>query len=415
MTLLGGLSFRSGCAALIVVLTTANQYLLGNALSEAEYGWLGVWLRTVMLATLLAGEWLARGSTNVVGRHGLHSPILYNALLYLLVLGVLLLAAAFYGGPYLHSIWPEVTPAQWLLVAALIVLNTTQVSGLGLLLGQDRIRLHALVPLVFIAAYAGGNLLVYQMGHLRLEAVMGLWAGALVLGSGLVWTALWRRGGRPLRLDRSLFGQVARIGRPGALSAVLVFLLFASSLFLVKYFTDEYRVGIFSMTITLAALVQRLPNEIGVVLLPKVLKGRDQDAVLSLQLARWTLLFSLVVAIGVLALGRPLLALAFKGKFDASYLPLVWLLPGLVCSGFGSVLNTRLAGQGYPPVTFWMPALGLLVNLGASFWLIPQQGLVGAAQATSLAYATWSMGITTYYLRQEDLGWSALFGWRNTD
>jgi Na+-driven multidrug efflux pump len=83
------------------------------------------------------------------------------------------------------------------------------------------------------------------------------------------------------------------------------------------------------------------------------------------------------------------------------------MLPGLVFSGFGSVLNTKLAGQGYPPVTLWAPGLALAANVGLNLWLIPELGLKGAALTASVTYTLWALVVTAAYLRRTGLGWTA--------
>ena len=79
------------------------------------------------------------------------------------------------------------------------------------------------------------------------------------------------------------------------------------------------------------------------------------------------------------------------------------MLPGLLLAGFGSVLNTRLAGHGYPPVTLVVPAVALVLNVGLNVVLIPSMGLKGAAISTSIAYGVWSLSMTFFFLRYSGL------------
>jgi O-antigen/teichoic acid export membrane protein len=82
------------------------------------------------------------------------------------------------------------------------------------------------------------------------------------------------------------------------------------------------------------------------------------------------------------------------------------MLPGLVASGFGSVLNTKLAGQGYPPVTLWAPVVALAINVALNVKLIPAFGLVGAAAATSVAYVLWALIVAVAYRHQTGVAWA---------
>ncbi|NKB69245.1 MAG: hypothetical protein GKR89_19420 [Candidatus Latescibacteria bacterium] len=370
-----------------------------------------MWTRTVLLGTLILGEWLCRGNTYIVGRRNLTSQVLHNSLLYILILGLLLIGLAT-GLPHiLQGLKPDIHSTPWVLLAILTLLSVAQAGGLGILLGQDRIRWHALAPVVFIGVYTGGNFLALVVMDTGLDGVLMAWLAATLLATALVYTALRGNGDWPVRVDLLTFRQVLQIGRPGGFSAVLVYALFTSTVFLVNWLVpDEEARGVYNMAVVLFTIIQRLPNEAGIVLLPKVLKGRDDDQLMSLRIAQATILFSLAIVLGIFVCGRFGLELAFGEKYEAAYQPLVYLLPGLVFSGFGSVLNTRLAGQGYPPVTIWMPGLGLVANVACSFWLIPKMGLPGAGLATSLAYAVWALGITAYYLKLAGLSWRVFLG-----
>ena len=88
------------------------------------------------------------------------------------------------------------------------------------------------------------------------------------------------------------------------------------------------------------------------------------------------------------------------------------MLPGLVCLGVGSIFNTKLAGMGYPAVTQWAPGLAFFVNALLNAYLIPREGLRGAALATSLSYALWALCVGCVYLRGESLGWRDVMGLR---
>ena len=84
-------------------------------------------------------------------------------------------------------------------------------------------------------------------------------------------------------------------------------------------------------------------------------------------------------ALALLLMGRLLIGLFFA-DYPEAFAPLVWMLPGLVFLGFGSVCNTKLAGRGYPAITLWAAAGAFALNMGLGIWLIPGWGLLGAAR-----------------------------------
>ena len=179
---------------------------------------------------------------------------------------------------------------------------------------------------------------------------------------------------------------------------MLIFLLFRSDIYLVKYFMGAEALGVYMIAVVIAEMMQRLPNIAGTVLLPRVIAGPNDSDVLSAAVARNILLFSTAAAAVLLLFGRQIVSI-FGPEFAGAFAPLVWMLPGLIASGLGSVLNTRLAGKGYPGDH----------HLGAEYRPGGQRGpqhpcssqhhgLVGAAVATSAAYIIWAAFVTVRLL-----------------
>ncbi len=123
-----------------------------------------------------------------------------------------------------------------------------------------------------------------------------------------------------------------------------VFLMLRSDAFLIEYLLGEAAVGSYRVALNFAEMMQRLPDVAGAILLAKVVRGEDQR-LLSLRVATGHSNFSLLAALALLLAGPLLIGLLFPG-YPEAYEPLAWMLPGLVCLGFASVFNTKLAGQG---------------------------------------------------------------------
>jgi len=402
MNFLRGFSWNVVCTGLVTGLGLLNQSLLFRGLGPEGRGYLGELATTVMLAGLLFGEWLNRGNTYVVGRERSRWKALHHTLIYGLGLGVSLAAILWLGPPLI----PYLDSFQHCLLAGLIVASVAQKAGQAILLGEDRLGLYAVLPVVLIAAYLLGNALVLKAWHLGLEGVLAAWLGATCIALLATLLPLLRGHWTFAGFDPRFFRYTLGVGGRGAVSVILIFLLFRSNIYLVKHFLGAETLGVFMIAVVFAEMMQRLPNLAGLVLLPKVIRGQDEDDRLSLQVAQSVLLFSVAAAAGIVFFGRWAIDLFAGSRYLGAYQPLVWMLPGLVLSGFGSVLNTKLAGQGYPPVTLWAPALALSVNVALNLALIPAMELRGAALSTSIAYGIWSLVVTVYYLRSTSLTWS---------
>ncbi len=391
-----GFSLTAVSTALVFVLGFANQVLLADYLDREAYGRLALWLNTVVIGGMVFGEWLSRGATYVVGKTNSRHEPLHNSVLYGTLLGLALLPLMF--------LQPWFDRGLALLLAGLVVLSVLQKAGQAIALGEDRLKLYSTVPLAFGAAYLAGNVVVYLL-ELGLHEVLYSWFTATLVAAALAIVCLWP-GSHGWRWDAGSFRRTFAVGLRGASSVTLIFLMFRSDLYLVEWFMGEAALGVYKVSTNFAEMMQRLPNVAGLVLLPKVIRGEDENTQITLQVARGTLLFSLCAGAGLLFFGDLLIAYTFP-KYEDAFLPLMWMLPGLLLAGFGSVLNTKLAGRGYPPVTIAVPAVALILNVLLNIVLIPRLGLAGAAISTSIAYGVWSLSMTFFFLRYSGLGLGA--------
>ena len=388
-----GFSLTAVSTALVFCLGFANQVLLADYLGREAYGRLALWLNTVVIGGMIFGEWLGRGSTYVVGKTNSRHEPLRNAVLYATLLGLVLLPLVF--------LQPWTDKGVALLLAALVVLTVLQKAGQAIALGEDRLKLYSAVPVVFVAVYLGGNVVVYLL-ELGLDEVLYSWFTATLVAAAMAIVFLWP-GSRGRRWDGESFRKTFAVGLRGASSVTLIFLMFRSDLYLVEWFMGEAALGVYKVSTNFAEMMQRVPNVAGLVLLPKVIRGEDESARITLQVARGTLLFSICAGAGLLFFGDLLVAHTFP-KYQDALAPLRWMIPGLLLAGFGSVLNTKLAGRGYPPVTIAVPAVALVLNVVLNIVLIPRMGLQGAAISTSIAYGVWSLSMTFFFLRYSGLG-----------
>ena len=404
MSFLRGLSTNVTCAGLTFALGFANQSLLARGLGVAPRGVLALMTTSVVFGGMFFGEWLSRGNSFTVGREPERTgPVWANTGLFvLLLLGAMTAVAALAAGVPVLPFDLELSTPRLFLLGALVVAVVAQRGYLAILLGGDRLTAYAVVPVLFIGSYLALNSLALGPLAAGLDGVLLAWLAATVLAAAVA-LVLTRAPGGVASAD---LRRTASVGTRGAVSATLLFLLFRSNVYFVGLLLDVAAVGVYAIVMVIAEMMQRLPNIAGTVMLPKVLGGGDDDHGLSLAVSRWTLGFSLLAAAGVVLVGASLIEVAFGLDFAGAYEPLTWMLPGLVASGVGSVLNTKLAGQGYPPVTLWAPAAALVVNAVLNLVFIPELGLRGAGLSTSVAYALWAAIIAVAYQRHTGVTWA---------
>ena len=399
MSFLRGFSVNAAAGVLTFALAFANQALIARSLGTQGLGQFALAATSVTVAGMVFGEWLARGNSFHSGREsGPAGSVWRNTVIYSLVMALVFLAAAL----VLPSVAADLLqPVQALLLAGMAAGVVAQKGFAGILQGRDRLTAYALIPLLFIGSYLVFNVIGLGLLQAGVMGVLTAWMCGTCLAA-LLAAGLSRASGPA---DRRLLRSTATVGSRGALSATLIFLLFRSDIFLVEHYLGTEVLGVYVIAVVIAEMIQRGPNIAGAVLLPKVLRGVDDDHTMSLAVSRRVLAFSLLAALGVVLAGGPLIRWVYGTPFAGAHVPLLWMLPGLVASGFGSVLNTKLAGRGYPPVTMWAPGAALAINVALNLVLIPRFGLVGAAVSTSIAYTLWAAIVTVAYHRVTGLAW----------
>ncbi len=464
MRFLHSFSLRLFSVGLVVVAALGNQTLISRLLGPEGKGHYTLLSTTVRLLGVVFGEAFARSNPYFVGRDPKKlAPLSTNTLCYGMAVffflsGIFLCGARF-------SLWPDAGGPSllWLLafwVAALTVLY----RGLhSLFLGLERMGPYNVLPVVFALAYLIGNGIALKGLDKGLAGVMSSWVIAGILTFLLTFRLLRRvsdtkfqrnqhteaeeQGSGRLRMaedgggnpkseirnpqsegfswspDRLLFVRSIRFGLKAMLISLLLVLLFRVDVYLVRYFLGAAATGVYSIAIVLAEMLQKIPNVAGTVLFSKIVaqEGEERDR-LTARVSRSIFVLTLIAAGGVALVGSWLIPWLFDPRYEGAYVPLLYMLPGVVAMASGSVINTNLWVQGYPPQAVIAPIAAVCTNVVLNLLLIPRFGLIGAGVATSVAYTLWAGLLFAYFSKKTSIAFRELvmirisdFGFRISD
>jgi len=227
------------------------------------------------------------------------------------------------------------------------------------------------------------------------------WCGATLAGT-LLALALLGRQALPLsdllRIDWPSLREQVRFGMQGQVGNLVQLLNYRLDQYIVLLFVSTAGVGIYAVSVTVSQSVWFLANAVAAVLLPRLTAADEADAARTTPLVcRNTLLVSALGALGLAAVSPWLVEGLFGGEFEASLVPLLWLLPGTVALAGSKILASYVLSQGRPMTNSLITAAALVVTLAADFALIPPFGVTGAAIASSLAYgAHFALSLVAY-------------------
>ena len=166
------------------------------------------------------------------------------------------------------------------------------------------------------------------------------------------------------------------------------FLLTNADVLIVGYFREPDEVAVYFATVKTLALVHFVYFAVKAGVAQRYAqfshRDRDQLARFARETVAWTFWPSLLMALGVLAIGRPMLAL-FGPGFEAGYPLLLPLVFAVVARASVGPAESLLTMSGHQNVCALVYGLTLTVQVALSFWLIPALGLWGAAIAGSAA------------------------------
>lgn len=398
-----------------------------QALANAAVGWLvarelgptgqGRYALTLLLA--LVGASVANGGVGLAAvprlkrAPGLARAVLSSQLRWVLAVVPALaavtalawragLADALRGAAGWTTPWAPV--AALVAAASLLLFDVTvqDLTALGRVPTGPRINLlRAVLHLGLAAALAA-------TGSLDLPRALAVWAGAQAVAALLVLRALGRAAPPATAAPPPPARRLVREGWVGQLSTLASLLHLRLDLALVAAWHGPAVVGVYSVAVLAGEVLWMLPGALQPVLVYTAggsAAGGDRLTARALRLG------TLVTAVAALALAWAApraFALLFQGEYDASVAALRALLPGIVAFAPGAVLAGDFIGRGRAVWNTQASVATVLVNVAAGVAWIPDHGAVGAAWASSVAYAAGSLVMLLRFRHASGLGWGRL-------
>jgi O-antigen/teichoic acid export membrane protein len=285
------------------------------------------------------------------------------------------------------------------------------------LLARGRLVVGAVINGFRALGHLGLVLLLLLAGALTYDRIVGAFAIAQFCGMAMMTVVLVREIRRPAaampvttplpqplplrpsasdvpddlneRSLLSIIGYNLRRGWLGQISAVAYFLLLRLDQGLLAHYHGAAEVGIYSVGVYLGEMLWLLPGALTPLLVHSSAAHaadpeRDRTAAKAVRLG---ILVTLAAGLPLLFMAEPLLRLLAGGEFAGSARAFQALLPGIVIFAPGAVLAGDFIGRGKPQWNTQASALTVLVNVVVGVQLIPGHGAVGAAWASTIAYA----------------------------
>ncbi|MFT5289775.1 MAG: O-antigen/teichoic acid export membrane protein [Planctomycetota bacterium] len=181
-------------------------------------------------------------------------------------------------------------------------------------------------------------------------------------------------------------------------------LVFTSGIFLLLARTDILMLGILSSSSAVAdyAVITRFSNltvlglaSATAMIGPVAANLHRRGDLTALQkvvtkAVQWSSLLTALIAVGLLVLGRPLLAW-FGDGYEHGYVPMLILLGGQAVNAFAGPVGYLLSMTGNQGRVVQVIGASAVLNVILNALLIPRFGVLGAATATALTNVIWNL------------------------
>ena len=167
---------------------------------------------------------------------------------------------------------------------------------------------------------------------------------------------------RPI-LNPGLLKESVSLGFRAYLGNVVQFFNYRLDMFMVNYLVGVTNVGLYSVAVTIAELLWYVPQSVATILFPRTAAtGAEEARLFTPKVCRNTFLITLLAALGLSVVGKPLIIFIYGEAYAPSVIPLRLLMPGVVALSISKVLCGDLAGRGLLQYGAYSSAISLVAS-----------------------------------------------------
>jgi O-antigen/teichoic acid export membrane protein len=400
-----GFSITGVSSVLIIILAFVNNILITRYLGPEYRGIYQVASYIILFISLIFGEGIRRNNTIVIGKSAGYLKFLFTNTVKNSLIIVVPLVLFYFLYPLYDNLLPNFSRTllaiTFLTAAFIIFWQAIQ----GLFLGMEKMYEFNILAVASPAIYLFLNFILIYFLYADLQYILiNLTLASSV--SSLIGFYYYKKFSA-LTENLSYNNQTKKgnnIIVRSTISAVAIYILIRSNIFIINYSLSAVQAGIFSIVLIIFEIYQRIPNMAGPVLISKAaLNTYTQDVDVTLKLFRLIILFNTAVTIVLVIFGKFIIVLLFKETFADAYIPLLYMAPGLIVFGAGSILNAYYMGKGYPNILMYNNVISSVIFIVISLVFIPAGGIAAAAIICSLIYLIWTVVFLIYFIKQNNL------------
>ena len=237
----------------------------------------------------------------------------------------------------------------------------------------------------------------YTMDRTILVALALIIVGDLIT---IVFALLrMRRLPNPLRADLRFAAKIVPFGLISMLTTLMLTLNYRVDTLMMGYMfaVSDTEIGYYTLGVSLSEYGWLIPDAFREVLFSRTAKD---DAIGEVTMSmKVNLYLTLLMIVGILVLGRPVIYLLAGAPYLPAYPVTVMLIAGIIPMSYFKIIGTLLLAQGKKMVYLGMLTGSVVVNILCNLVTIPLWGKMGAALSSVVSYTVAGGMFLLYYLR----------------
>lgn len=296
------------------------------------------------------------------------------------------------------------TPRSFLLAIVIYaVLSFLSNICMAVLRGENKFKWYNLVNLIQQILMAALCVVIF----LNPNTTVWVW-GAIAVSSGMTLFAFYGvlrwNGPKPEPAPENDLsvgtGDLVRYSLKSHVSNVMTYLNTNLGPYIVMWVSSIANYGIYSLAVTMMQQVWLLPDAVSQVILSRIsgmtqMKDKVRLTLLSSKVVTYITTAGAVVLYWVARLIVPAVFPMYAGTIG----PLAYLMIGSVFYSYSKVLGNSIAGYGRPELNIIPSVIGIAVNIGSIFLLLPLMGTDGIALSTSISLTVQSVTCIVIFCR----------------
>lgn len=288
------------------------------------------------------------------------------------------------------------------IVALFLIPLEILIQQLGMIALVEFIKFRQTLNMIFIFVNLLLTLLVYVAFSPNIIFIMAI---SIIKNMIYIIAYIWkiRYIPNPLKINVSVLMSLIKFGFYPMITALLVNLNYKVDIFILKYHVDNTQVGLYSVGATLAEYAWLLPDAFKDVLFSKTAKDDSVEEII--WCIKVSMLFSLVVFVGIFIFGKLIINILYGSEFLNSYKVTCIIFLGIPSMALFKLIGPLYISKGEQKFYFYTLLLSVMANIILNIISIPLYGVEGAAMSSVISYSISGIVFFAKFVRMYNLNW----------